>query len=140
MNIKDLEGYAPTLLRLALGSMFIAHGLLKLMVFTIAGTAGFLESQGYPAWVAGPLTYGEIIGGILLIAGFQTRLVALALTPVLIGAFIVHIPNGWLFSAEGGGWEYPLYLIINSVVLVLLGGGKLSISKKDVLANAFDRK
>jgi putative oxidoreductase len=139
MNIVNLEGYGTTLIRASLGSMFIAHGLLKLLVFTIAGTAGFLESQGYPAWVAAPLTYSEIIGGVLLIIGFQTRLVSLILVPVLFGALLVHIPAGWLFSSAGGGWEYPLFLLVASISLVLTGGGALSLSKKDVLADYLDK-
>jgi putative oxidoreductase len=74
----------------------------------------------------------ETLGGIALILGFQTRLVAFALVPILIGALMVHIPNGWVFSATGGGWEYPLFLIIASVVQGLLGGGALAISDRDV--------
>ena len=116
--------YGALLLRLGLGVMFIAHSLyLKLFVFTLAGTAGFFESLGLPGVVAYLVFAAEGIGGILLILGVQTRWVALALVPILLGATWVHSGNGWLFSAEGGGWEYPFFLALTAVVQALLGDG-----------------
>ena len=116
--------YGALLLRLGLGVMFIAHSLyLKFFVFTLAGTAGFFESLGLPGFVAYLVFAAEGIGGILLILGVQARWVALALVPVLLGATWVHSGNGWLFSAEGGGWEYPLFLALAAVVQALLGDG-----------------
>ena len=108
------------LLRISLGLMFIAHGLiLKYFTFTLAGTAQFFQSIGLP----GPLAYvvflAETIGGILLLINFRTRWVALALLPVLLGAAWVHSGNGWVFSNANGGWEYPLFLIVISVVVAL---------------------
>ena len=116
--------YGALLLRLGLGVMFIAHSLyLKLFVFTLAGTVGFFESLGLPGVVAYLVFAAEGIGGILLILGVQTRWVALALVPVLLGATWVHSGNGWLFNAEGGGWEYPFFLALAAVVQALLGDG-----------------
>ncbi|MCI1011346.1 DoxX family membrane protein, partial [Pseudomonas oryzihabitans] len=51
------SSYAPLLLRLALGAMFLAHGLTKLLVFTLPGTAGFFASVGFPGWLAYPVTF-----------------------------------------------------------------------------------
>ena len=120
--------YAALVLRVALGVMFLAHSLyLKVFVFTVAGTAGYFESLGLPAVFAYLTILAEIGGGIALILGFQTRLVALALLPVLLGATWVHAGNGWVFSAEGGGWEYPVFLIVASVVQALLGSGAYAV-------------
>lgn len=119
--------YAALLLRLALGGMFLSHGLLKVMVFTPAGTAGFFASLGLPGWLAYPTMGAEIFGGLLLIAGVQTRLVALALIPILIGSLWVHSGNGWLFSNENGGWEYSLFLTMAASVQALLGNGAFSL-------------
>ena len=121
--------YAALLLRLSLGTMFLAHGLLKLMVFTPAGTAGFFNSLGLPSWLAYATIVAEILGGLLLIAGIRTRLVALALLPILIGAVWVHSGNGWLFSNENGGWEFPLFLALAAVAQTLLGDGAYSLGK-----------
>jgi putative oxidoreductase len=124
--------YAALLLRLSLGAMFVAHGLiLKYFTFGLTGTAGFFESLGLPAFTAYLVFAAETLGGIALILGVQTRLVSLALIPVLAGALWVHAGNGWVFSGEGGGWEYPLFLIVASVVQALLGGGAFALSKRE---------
>jgi len=126
----DRLNHGAFVLRLALGVMFLAHGLLKLVVFTPAGTAGFFGSIGLPP-VLGYLTMvAEIGGGLALIVGFYTRVVAAALIPVLIGSIaFVHGDKGWVFSNEGGGWEYPLFLIAASAAQVLLGAGSFALDR-----------
>lgn len=127
-NQSSSNAYGVFLLRVSLGIMFIAHSLvLKLMTFTLAGTAQYFESLGLPAFLAYATFFAELIGGIMLVLGVQSRWVALALLPVLAGAAWVHIGNGWLFSAPGGGWEYPLYLIVLSVAQALLGDGAYAL-------------
>lgn len=128
MTDTRTASYGALLLRLALGVMFLAHGLLKLMVFTPAGTAGFFASLGLPAWLAYATMVAEILGGLLLIAGIQTRYVVLALLPILLGSLWVHSGNGWLFTNENGGWEYPLFLTVAAAVQALLGNGAYSLS------------
>ena len=122
--------YGIALLRIALGIMFLAHGLLlKVFVFGMAGTSAFFESIGFPGWLAWATVIAETAGGLLLIAGVQTRLVALALTPILLGAWYVHAGNGWVFSAPNGGWEYPAYLLVLCIAQALLGSGALSLHR-----------
>ena len=99
MNDARNADYAALLLRVSLGTMFVAHALLKYFVFTLPGTAQFFQSIGLPG-VLGYVTFGaELVGGILLIAGVRTRLVSLALVPVLLGATWAHSGNGWLFTS-----------------------------------------
>jgi putative oxidoreductase len=119
---------AALLLRVSLGVMFIAHGfILKYLTFTLAGTAQFFESLGLPGFLAYVTFAAEFLGGIALVVGFQTRLVALALVPILLGASWVHIGNGWVFSAANGGWEYPVFLIVVSFASALLGSGAFAL-------------
>lgn len=121
--------YGVLLLRVSLGAMFLAHGLLlKVVTFGLAGTAGFFVSLGLPAALAYLTVFAEILGGILLILGVQTRWVSLALLPILLGAFWVHAGNGWVFSAPNGGWEYPAYLAVLAVAQALLGDGAHALS------------
>lgn len=120
--------YAALVLRLSLGVMFVAHALLKLFVFTLPGTVQFFESLGLPGVLAYATFAAELVGGVLLILGVQTRIVAAALVPVLLGAAWVHAGNGWVFSAPKGGWEYPAFLIAASVAQVLLGNGAYALS------------
>lgn len=127
MTNETRISYAALLLRLSLGVMFVAHGLLKVFVFTMPGTVGFFESMGFPGFLAYVVTAAEIGGGAMLIAGLYVRPVALALVPVLLGALQVHSGNGWLFTAEGGGWEYPAFLIMAAVVQALLGEGAYAL-------------
>ena len=113
-------GAAPTLLRLSLGVMFLAHSVvLKLFTFGLAGTAGYFASLGLPASLAYVVFAAEAVGGVLLLFNLATGWVSLALIPVLAGALWVHAGNGWVFSAAGGGWEYPLFLIVVSAVVAL---------------------
>jgi putative oxidoreductase len=112
--------YGALVLRVALGTMYIAHALLKLVVFTLPGTAQFFASVGLPGLLAYPVFAAELAGGVLLIAGWRPRAIALALTPVLAGAAWVHAGNGWVFTSPNGGWEYPAFLIAVSIGLALL--------------------
>ncbi|MGH8221601.1 MAG: DoxX family protein [Woeseiaceae bacterium] len=123
MSSKANVEHAALLLRAALGSMFIAHGLLKLFVFTLPGTVQFFEQVGLPGFLAYVVTGTEVAGGILLILGIATRWVSLALLPVLLGAVSVHFGAGWLFTNPTGGWEYPAFLTVAAVVQALLGDG-----------------
>lgn len=120
---------AAALLRLSMGIMFLAHGLLKVVVFTLPGTVGFFQSLGLPGFLAYATTFAEIAGGILLIVGFKTRIVAWALTPVLLGATWAHLGNGWVFANANGGWEYPLFLTVAGIVVALLGPGRWAIDQ-----------
>jgi len=114
---------AATVLRTTVGVMFVAHALLKYFVFTLPGTAAFFQSLGLPG-VLGYVTFAaELVGGALLIAGVRTRVVALLLTPVVIGATWAHAGNGWVFTSANGGWEYPAFLSIATLVTALLGNG-----------------
>ncbi|MGP6086136.1 DoxX family protein [Antarctobacter jejuensis] len=119
--------YAATLLRVSTGALFLAHGLLKVNVFTVAGTVGYFESLGLPGVLAYLTIFAELAGGLALILGVATRLVSLALIPVLLGAAWVHAGNGWLFSGEGGGWEFPVFWAIVQGAVALLGAGAFAL-------------
>ncbi len=127
MRNENNIAYATLILRLALGCMFIAHGLLKVMVFTLPGTVQFFDAVGFPGWLAYPVAIMEIGGGTLLLLGIGTRWVALVLLPVLLGAVFVHLGNGWVFSNANGGWEYPAFLVVASIVQALLGSGPYAV-------------
>jgi putative oxidoreductase len=117
------------LTRITLGSILLAHGALKIFVFTIPGTVGFFGSLGIPAIVAYLTIFGEIFGGAALILGVYPRLVALLSLPILLGAAWVHSGNGWLFSNEGGGWEFPVLLTVLAIVVAIQGAGSFAIKQ-----------
>jgi putative oxidoreductase len=119
--------YALALIRISLGVMFVAHALLKYVVFTMPGFAGFLGQIGLPAALAWPIFLAELLGGVALILGVGARYVSVALLPILLGALFVHAPNGWLFTASNGGWEYPAFLIAASLAHILGGDGAFAL-------------
>lgn len=129
MNGHDRIAYAALTLRLSLGVMLLAHGLMKVLVFTLPGTVQFFGSVGFPGWLAYIVVALEIGGGILLLLGIATRLTALAMIPIMLGAMSVHWQNGWVFSAPNGGWEYPALLAILMVVQALLGPGAYALGR-----------
>jgi len=121
VSILDRGNVASAaLLRIALGVMYLTHSIvLKVFTFGFAGTAGYFASLGLPSATAYVVIAAESLGGILLLANVRTAWVALGLLPVLFGALWVHSGNGWVFSANGGGWEYPVFLIVVSVAVAL---------------------
>lgn len=135
MNTEQTTRYGITLLRLSLGLMFAAHGLLKVLVFTLPGTAGYFESVGFPGFLAYIVAPAEVIAGVALLIGFRTRAVAAVMIPLLLGATLVHLGNGWVFSAPKGGWEYPLYLVVAALAQSLLGSGALALDNRTAQSN-----
>lgn len=134
MTITSTQ-YGATLTRLSLGVILLAHGLLKVFVFTIPGTIGFFESIGLPAIVAYLTIFGEIAGGTALILGVYTRLTALLSLPILLGATWAHIGNGWVFSNQNGGWEFPALLAVLAASVALQGSGAFAIRKLPIVDN-----
>ncbi len=121
---------AATILRVSTGILFLAHAGLKIFIFTPAGTAGYFASLGLP----GPLAYlvmaAELFGGIALILGVYTRWVSLALVPILLGSiYTPHGAAGFIFSNEGGGWEFPAFWAVTLIVQALLGDGAYALKR-----------
>lgn len=120
--------YAALLLRVTLGVAFLAHGLvLKVMTFGLAGTMGYFGSIGYPPVFGAIVALAEIAAGVALIAGVWVRAVSLLAIPILVGATVQHLPNGWVFNAAGGGWEFPAIWTVLLVVQAGLGAGAWAV-------------
>lgn len=126
----DTAGLAAFLLRISLGVMWLTHALLfKVMTFGMAGLATWMDSVGLSPALAYPLVIAETLGGLAILLGWHGRWASLALLPVLIGATAIHAGNGWVFSNANGGWEYPAFLIVASIVHSLLGDGHFALRK-----------
>lgn len=119
--------YAALLLRVSLGIMFLAHVSLKIFVFSVPGFVGYFASMGLPAILAYAVIALELLGGLALILGIYAPLVALPLALELLGTIVfAHGRNGWLFTNQGGGWEYPAFWAVALVALYLLGDGAMA--------------
>ncbi|ABF41954.1 DoxX [Candidatus Koribacter versatilis Ellin345] len=116
------------LMRVMVGVVFVAHGLQKLLVYHYPGVVGSFQKMGIPApGVSAALAIAaELIGGLMLVTGFYTRLAAI---PVAFTMFVaigqVHLHNG--FFAQGGGFEYPLTLLVANVAFMISGGGAFAL-------------
>lgn len=130
---KTSNNNGALIARLALGGVLLAHGLLKVFVFTIVGTVAFFESIGFPAIAAYATIFGELVGGSAILLGLYTRLASLLSIPILLGATWVHAGNGWVFNSEGGGWEFPLFLVVIAMSVAIQGGGSFALRKLPII-------
>jgi putative oxidoreductase len=125
--MESTQQHGALVLRLALGTMFVAHAGLKYFVFTLPGTAQFFQSLGLPGALAYFTFAAELLGGLLILLGVYGRWVSAALIPVLLGALWAHAANGWVFTAPNGGWEYPAFLAAAALAHVLIGDGAYAL-------------
>jgi putative oxidoreductase len=120
---------ALLVLRLGTGVIIAAHGYQKLFMFGIGGTTQFFAGVGAPLpEITAPLVaILEFAGGIALILGVLTRLVALALAIDMLAALvIVHLPNGFFLP---DGIEFVLALLTAFATLALTGAGAYSVDE-----------
>jgi len=115
------------LLRVSSGALFMAHALVKALVFTMPGAMKFFASVGFPGWLAYVAVAAELIGGAMLILGVYARWAAVVLGVELLVIASVHWPHGWMFTAKGGGWEYPILWAAMMFAIALLGDGAYSL-------------
>ena len=111
-------------LRLAVATIFIRHGAQKLFVFGFAGVTGAFTHMGVPfPGLMGPLIgLLEFFGGLALLIGLLTRLLALGLVFDMLGAILlVQLKRGF------SGYELEFMLLVSSLALVLMGAGRFSV-------------
>lgn len=118
--------YAVLPLRLGLGLALVVEGWTH--ATGPAALARTLERASLP--MAEPLTWVligiELLGGLLVLLGFQTRATAAVLSVWLaVDCFVIHLRNGWF--ADQGGFEVPLLLLVGVLALLLGGPGRASV-------------
>jgi putative oxidoreductase len=120
---------APLLLRLCLAAVFLYHG--RELVSHDWGTSWHKPQDGseaMPTPMQAAVAWGELLGGIAMAFGFLTRVAAIGLAAIMVGAIAtVHWPHG--FSIVQGGYEYNFVIICICIVLMLTGGGQLAIDR-----------
>lgn len=116
---------AALFIRIAVGVIFINAGWIKVNNMDMVLEA--FGSMGIPAFLAYFVAYAEFIGGIALVIGLFTRYIGVIFAIIMVVAiWKVHFVNG--FSLQNGGYEYNFVLLLSSLALVTLGGGKYGIS------------
>ena len=114
-------------LRVVAGIVFLAHGAQKFFVYGLAGTTGAFTQMGIPLPEISALLVAsvELLGGLALIVGLLTRVAALGLAVVMLGAIlIVHLSGGFFLPS---GIEFALSLLGAAVALALAGPGAFAL-------------
>ena len=114
------------LLRILMGTVFMAHAIARLVDYSLPGFGEFLESKGFPAgfYLAWAITLFELIGGLCMLAGYFVRLFCIGEIIILItGIILVHWPNGWFVVGKTlGGIEYSVVLIVVLIAIFMASG------------------
>ena len=112
------------ILRIAIGAVFLAHGIAKLS--GMDGTIMFFASLGLPAFIAWAVAIVETLGGAAVLLGIWTRVAAIGLVIVMIGA-ITTAKWGKPFL---GGYEFDFTLLMVNLALATMGPGRYALSRK----------
>lgn len=125
--LDRLQPLALLVMRLALGSVMVAHGYLK--VFGgLQHHAQFVASLGLPAWTAYLSSFAEFFGGILVLIGLLTRLAAFAICiDMAVAIAKVHFHNGLMGNGGKAGYEFPLALAALAFALIFFGAGPIAL-------------
>ncbi len=125
---EKYESYAPTVLRIFLGIIFLIAGYSKFFVMGVGGFTGMLSGLGIPlaGFFAALVAIIELLGGIALILGVAPRITSCLLAIImLVAIFTVHLSNGW--APNSGGVAYPFMILGALIAQKLLGAGKLAL-------------
>ena len=139
-DISNKKSLGISIIRIHLGVILLAHGWLKVSVFTVLGTVDYFSSIGLSPIIAYLVIFGELVGGLALVLGIQTRLASALTVPILLGAAITNSGNGWLHSATGGGWEYAASLTVIACAITVSGSGqclRINLNPLDRLLPSF---
>lgn len=122
------QGVALGVIRMVVGLVFVLHGAQKIFIYHYAGVVGMFHQIGIPvpALSAALAIMAEFVGGLLLLSGLYTRLAAIPIAfTMLVAITQVHLHAG--FFAQGGGFEYPLTLLVATIALVIGGSGAFAL-------------
>jgi putative oxidoreductase len=139
------ETWGATLLRLALGIVYLIHGWHALAVIGVPAVAGLVTGIGYPPSLATALAWylvaAHVAGGALMLLGLWTRLAALLQVPIMASAlFLMHFSQGFFMNVSTvetaggprpivGGYEYSFLVLAATLALALTGPGRLSLEE-----------
>lgn len=121
------QDWGLAVLRIVVGTVFLAHGAQKLFVYGFAGVAGMLGHMGIPlpGLAAVALILTEFLGGAALLLGLLTRWVTIPLSfTMLVAIAAVHSKAGFFLP---NGFEYALTLLAANITFAIAGPGALAV-------------
>ena len=129
MNANTQHDIAKLLLRMTLGALVLLHGIAK-MKGGMGGIVGMVEARGLPGPLAYGVLLGEVVGPLMLLAGFHARIGAgLVAINMLVAIWLVHLGDLARFNGQGG-WalELQAMFLVSAIALALLGPGRFSVN------------
>jgi putative oxidoreductase len=131
------DSISALVVRLTLGLVLLPHGMQKLL--GLFGGHGFsatmdaMTGMGLPAIIVFLIIMAESFGAVSLILGVGTRFSAISISVIMIGALLIHLPNGffmnWFGAQAGEGFEYHILAIGLGIASFISGGGSFSFDK-----------
>ena len=131
MNPNTQSDFAKLFLRITLGVLILLHGIAKLRG-GFSGIEGMLAAHGLPTFLAYGALLGEVLGPLLLIAGFYARIGALLIAINMLFAFaLAHLGQLGMLNAQGG-WALELQgmFLVAAFALALLGPGRFGFNSR----------
>ena len=128
MNQNTQNDLGRLLLRVVLGALVLLHGIAKLRG-GMGGIVGMVEAHGMPGFIGYGVLVGEVIGPLMLIAGFHARIGALFVAINMLFAFaLVHMGDLAHLNPQTGGWALELQgmYLFSAIAVALLGPGGYS--------------
>jgi putative oxidoreductase len=111
--------------RIVVALLLVAHGVMRLNEGTVNKFGGFLNSKGFVTGVAIAwfLTLFEIVGGLVMAAGYFVKwIAAIFIIEITMGIILVHSKNGWfVVGAQLNGVEYSVLLIFSLLLIAASG-------------------
>lgn len=131
MNANTQHDVAKLVLRVTLGLLVLLHGLAKLNG-GMGGIVGMVEARGLPGMLGYGVLLGEVLGPLMLVAGFHARIGALLVFVNMVAAIVlVHLGQLGGFTRQGG-WalELQAMFLVSAFALALLGPGRFSVNER----------
>lgn len=126
-----LDDIGKLILRVTLGLLVLLHGYHKL-IHGIDGLVGLIQGLGLPGILAYGVYIGEVIGPLLLLAGFYARIGAgLIGLNMVVAIALVHADEIFALT-DNGGWQIELQgmYLFTALALALMGPGRLSVNRR----------
>jgi len=138
---EQLKPLSYPIVRITCGALLIPHGYAKLFAGAAKGTAFFMAMKlgGHPKEAAGDFAASwmpvatylgilELVGGTMLVIGLLTRVIAAQVVGfMLVAMFLVHWDFGYFWNKAG--WEMPLMWGLLAIVVLIRGGGPMSVDR-----------
>jgi putative oxidoreductase len=128
-----MQDVGKLILRLSVGGLLLLHGIGKILQssMVLPFIEGALTKHGLPPQLAYGVYIGEVLGPVLVIAGFLSRLGGLAIfVNMVMAVFLTSMEKvGTLNQGHGWAVEVEALFALGGLAIIFLGAGRISVSR-----------